>query len=98
MPPPRSDKRRPIMLPILSSLYSLFPVLCSSPFESALFQAISALMFFRAFRPSDLICSSTFDLSDRAMEFRDVLLSLELFHLCLHRSKTDQRPTGRWLI
>lgn len=36
---------------ILSSLCSLFLILCSSPFEAALFQAMSIVMFFQGFSP-----------------------------------------------
>lgn len=60
--PPQPDKQKPINPAVLSGLISLSPVLCLSPYEAAVFEAVFPLMFLGGFRLGELLCSSRYDI------------------------------------
>lgn len=51
-------------------------------------------MVFGMFHPSELLCSSRFDMSDRAMAYAVADLEAERVHLWLCSFKTDQQACG----
>lgn len=85
--PCKPDKQKPLPC----------PVLCLSSYEAALFEAILSLMFLGAFHPGDLLCSSHFDTSDRAMMLENVEPQDKKVDLHLRKSKTDQRAKGTFI-
>ncbi|XP_066484678.1 uncharacterized protein [Tiliqua scincoides] len=92
--PPMPDRRKPITPGILVRLINRFEVLCSTPYESLLFRTISIIMFFGAFRPSEVLYASAGDESGRALQLQDVLIKADGVIITLRRSKTDQRGVG----
>lgn len=69
-------------------------VLPSLPFKVLLFEAVSLKTFFGAFCPSEVITSSKFDASHRALQWGDTHFTKHGLSLLLHFSKTDQYAWG----
>ncbi|KAJ6655396.1 hypothetical protein lerEdw1_005454 [Lerista edwardsae] len=53
--------------------YHLDNTLCISPYEAMMFRAASLVMFFGAFRPSEVILASAKDMTGRALALQDVV-------------------------
>lgn len=92
--PPVVDKCRPLTPITLSRLLRAFLQLCSSPYEAWAFRAVSIVLFFGAFRPSEVLSASARDFSGRALQLKDISFIGGALIITLRYSKTDQRGAG----
>ncbi|XP_067323426.1 integrase/recombinase xerD homolog isoform X2 [Anolis sagrei] len=90
---PRDD-RQPISPGILKGMLKVWPSVCSSPYEAALFHAASLTAFFGALRVSELVVGSKADKSDRALHWSDINLTPTQLQIVIRKSKTDQKAKG----
>lgn len=88
------DRRRPITAPILQGLLVAFDIVCVGSYEPILFRAVILVMFWGAFRVSEVVISSR--LADPAwvIGWADISLSDAVCKILLRKSKTDQRARG----
>lgn len=92
---PDRDSRRPITLNILEKLFYAVPLVCSSPFESLLFQASFVLAFFGALRISEFTAPNK--ISSSPLHISDVFLGRDFIKIFIPRSKSDQIGHGIWI-
>lgn len=89
----RPDTRRPVSFQLLGRLCHQLQSVCSSPYEVVLFRAAFSLAFFGAFRISELVSQSRFQVG--GLLRTDVQVSLDGLNCFLRRSKTDVLGKGR---
>ncbi|KAM4770991.1 scavenger receptor cysteine-rich domain-containing protein DMBT1-like [Rhinophrynus dorsalis] len=82
------DTRCPVSLDSICGLLGVLGVVCSSQFDTILFKAAFALVFFRALRIGELVSSNKHVADGLAM--RDVVWERKKVLIKLRRSKTDQ--------
>ncbi|KAJ7329210.1 hypothetical protein JRQ81_015384 [Phrynocephalus forsythii] len=85
------DTRTPISPNMLCRLADVWPRVCSTSYEVALFQAATLVAFFAALRVSELLAQSKTDNSLYALLWSDMALEQDQVFLHIRRSKTDQR-------
>lgn len=83
---------------ILHGLSMEFCAMCSSAFESLLFRTVTLLMFYGAFRPSEVLVRSKLVSTDRVLQWGDCDLEHGILSLHLRVSKTDQTGRGQWIL
>lgn len=69
-------------------------IICSSYYEYVLFRAVFLLAIVGAFRSNELLARSRTDSSGCTLALRDIHIKGTKLHICLRRSKMDQRPHG----
>ncbi|XP_066489002.1 integrase/recombinase xerD homolog [Tiliqua scincoides] len=95
---PRPIDARQLVIPgMLKALCADFDSLCTSRYEALLFKACCQVLFFGAFRPSEVLSISKFKPGDRALRWGDCVLGANHVSLFLRHSKTDQRGKGQWV-
>lgn len=95
--PRPSDAHRPVSPAMLQALCAEFGLLCTSHYETVLFKACCLVLFFGAFRPSEVLSVSKFNPGDRALRWGDCQVGPNRVSLFLRHSKTDQRGRGQWV-
>lgn len=89
------DKRRPITLDTLSKLCLATPFVCISEYEAILFHAAFVLMFFAAFRISEMLPNNKHSLE--GLFLSEVSFSDDKVFVFVRKSKMDRSGKGQWL-
>ncbi|XP_060624523.2 uncharacterized protein [Anolis sagrei] len=89
------DDRQPLTPAILKGLKQIWPRICTSPYEQALFHAAALTAFFAALRVSELVSMAKTDTSHRALLVSDVMFFQEKIDIRIRMSKTDQGSKGQ---
>lgn len=92
--PPSPDKRRPITTTILHGLIQRFKTCCSSDFELVLFRATVLIIFFGAFRVSEVLVKSRTADPAWVLWWSDLTITQSGCTLRLRKAKNDQRARG----
>lgn len=92
----RSDTRVPVTFSLLRRLMAASAFVCYSTAEALLFKVSFSLLFFGAFRISELLPRSSSSLG--GLWFSDVSMGPDFIKIFLRFSKTDQLGRGRWIV
>ncbi|XP_053106620.1 uncharacterized protein LOC128325152 isoform X2 [Hemicordylus capensis] len=92
--PAEADSRKPILPLAIRGAVEHLAGVCRSPYETALFHAAMVVLFFGAFRASELFPRGRFSHSTRVVQFGDTVPGRAALTLRLRFSKTDQRGRG----
>ena len=89
------DNRMAITPLILTKLCSAVGSICFSRYEASLFRALFSLLFFGAFRISELVAPNK--KSESNFKFEHMIWDISRFSIFVPKSKTDQAAKGTWL-
>lgn len=90
-----SDTRVPVTLHLLRHLMSASSSVCYMPYEDLLFKVSLSLLFFGAFRISELL--PRFSASSDGLLFSDISMGPDSIRIFLRFSKANQLGKGRWI-
>nr|XP_028586321.1 uncharacterized protein LOC114597557 [Podarcis muralis]XP_028605271.1 uncharacterized protein LOC114606843 [Podarcis muralis] len=93
--PPIPDKRRPVTIEILQTIWDALPSICWSNYEVRLFRAAFSLAFFGALRIGE--CVGTLSPHRRGLSVADINLDKRMIQVKIRTSKTDQLGRGSTL-
>lgn len=93
--PPLPDSRLPVSDVVLQRMLPTLSAICTTPFETVLFQTAFTVAFFAATRISELLPKSKSDKSQRAIQVDDVTIGEEGMSVRFRCSKTDQLRRGQ---
>ncbi|XP_029452032.1 uncharacterized protein LOC115088167 isoform X2 [Rhinatrema bivittatum] len=98
--PVRGDTRKPITSMLLQALVKELPSLVWDNYEVKLWTVAFSLMFFGAFRNSELIprAKVTTRASDGGLPIENIRMVKEAVQIFIRRAKNDQRAVGRWIM
>lgn len=89
------DNRMALTPAILTKLCSAVDLVCFSRYEAILFRAVFSLLFFGAFRISEIVASNK--KSESNIHLAHVCLEVTRLTIFIPKSKTDQFGKGSWL-
>jgi len=92
------DPRQPITIDMLTRLISILPHICSSVYETKMFQSAFLLAFFGLFRIGELVCVNKTDHNNKVLQISDIAFKANQMRVIIRFSKTDQTGKSSTLI
>lgn len=93
---PCIERRRPISLVLLLSLYNILPEISFSEFECCLFRTTFLLAFFTALHISELVPMNKYNALGLFLD--DASIKHDHFNSYIRRSKTHSLGKGIWIV